>query len=116
MKTDKRTQLLKILSDASQSISSAALANMLGTSERTVRNYIKTINEKNKTRYIRPDCFDKDAFMKKGYIETTDATGRTFYIKPFKSDAGVDNTFPRDGGGRDRHRSGKIIDGGGRRR
>lgn len=27
MKTDKRTQLLKILSDASQSISSAALAN-----------------------------------------------------------------------------------------
>ena len=38
MKTDKRTQLLKILSDASQSISSAALANMLGTSERTVRN------------------------------------------------------------------------------
>ena len=33
MKTDKRTQLLKILSDASQSISSAALANMLGTSE-----------------------------------------------------------------------------------
>ena len=45
MKTDKRTQLLKILSDASQSISSAALANMLGTSERTVRNYIKAINE-----------------------------------------------------------------------
>ena len=32
MKTDKRTQLLKILCDASQSISSAALANMLGTS------------------------------------------------------------------------------------
>lgn len=48
MKTDKRTQLLKILSDASQSISSAALANMLGTSERTVRNYIKTINEEGK--------------------------------------------------------------------
>ena len=48
MKTDKRTQLLKILSDASQSISSAALANMLGTSERTVRNYIKAINEEGK--------------------------------------------------------------------
>ena len=48
MKTDKRMQLLKILSDASQSISSAALANMLGTSERTVRNYIKAINEEGK--------------------------------------------------------------------
>ena len=54
MKTDKRTQLLKILSDASQSISSAALANMLGTSERTVRNYIKTINEEARPLLLPP--------------------------------------------------------------
>lgn len=45
MKIDKRNQLLKILSSASQSISSATLANMLGISERTVRNYIKSLNE-----------------------------------------------------------------------
>lgn len=45
MKTDKQTQLLRILSDAGQSISSATLANMLGISERTVRNYIKDLND-----------------------------------------------------------------------
>ena len=45
MKSDKRTQLLNILSSASQSVSSATLANMLGISERTVRNYIKSLNE-----------------------------------------------------------------------
>lgn len=50
MKTDKRVQLLKILSNASQSISSATLANMLGTSERTVRNYIKALNDEGKAR------------------------------------------------------------------
>ena len=56
MKTDKRTQLLKILSDASQSISSAALANMLGTSERTVRNYIKAINEEGMAQLPSKGC------------------------------------------------------------
>lgn len=45
MKNDKQKQLLEILSSASQSISSATLANMLGISERTVRNYIKYLNE-----------------------------------------------------------------------
>ena len=54
MKTDKRTQLLKILSDTSQSISSAALANMLGTSERTVRNYIRAINEEARPLLLPP--------------------------------------------------------------
>lgn len=45
IKSDKQTQLLRILSDAGQSISAATLANMLGTSERTVRNYIKALND-----------------------------------------------------------------------
>ena len=93
----------------------ALTAGCMGRSADT-SGYVKTINEKNTTRYVAQDSFDKAAFMKKGYIETTDAKGQTIYVKPLKSDAGVDNTFPRDGGGRDRHRSGKIVDGGGRRR
>ena len=45
MKHNKQNELLRILSDASQSIPSAALAGMLGVSERTIRNYVKDLNE-----------------------------------------------------------------------
>lgn len=45
MKTNKQTELLRILSNTTQNIPSATLAGMLGVSERTVRNYIKSINE-----------------------------------------------------------------------
>ncbi len=45
MKIDKKGKLLDILSKSEQSISSNTLANMLDISERTVRNYIKSIND-----------------------------------------------------------------------
>ena len=48
MKTDKQNELLRILSEATSSISSTTLAGMLGISERTVRNYIKSLNESEK--------------------------------------------------------------------
>lgn len=45
MKTNKQNELLRILSDATQSIPSAALARMLGVSERTIRNYVRDLND-----------------------------------------------------------------------
>lgn len=45
MKNSKQNELLRILSKAEQSIPSATLAGMLGISERTVRNYVKELNE-----------------------------------------------------------------------
>ena len=44
MKTNKRNELLRILAESDRCISSAILANLLGVSERTIRNYIKEIN------------------------------------------------------------------------
>lgn len=52
MKASKQTQLLRILTEAKQSVSSATLANMLGTSERTVRNYIKALNEEGRATIV----------------------------------------------------------------
>lgn len=49
MKINKRNELLKILSESDRCISSAVLANLLGISERTVRNYIKEINSEGQT-------------------------------------------------------------------
>ncbi len=45
MKNNKQNELLRILSEADKSIPAAILAGMLGASERTVRNYIKVLNE-----------------------------------------------------------------------
>ena len=45
MKTNKQKELLRILSETKQSIPAAILAGMLGTSERTIRNYIRILNE-----------------------------------------------------------------------
>ena len=45
MKNNRQNELLRILSEADKSIPAAILAGMLGTSERTVRNYIKMLNE-----------------------------------------------------------------------
>lgn len=45
MKNNKQNELIRILSEADKSIPAAILAGMLGTSERTVRNYIKVLNE-----------------------------------------------------------------------
>ena len=45
MKNNKQNELLRILSEADKCIPGAILAGMLGTSERTVRNYIKVLNE-----------------------------------------------------------------------
>ncbi len=45
MKIDKRGKLLDILAKSDKSISSNTLANMLDISERTIRNYIKSIND-----------------------------------------------------------------------
>lgn len=46
MKMNKQKELLRILSETEQSISAAILAGRLGISERTLRNYIKELNEK----------------------------------------------------------------------
>lgn len=45
MKNDKQKKLLWILSETQQSIPASILAKRLGISERTVRNYIKVLNE-----------------------------------------------------------------------
>ena len=45
MKNNKQNQLLQILSETEQSIPAAILAGRLGISERTVRNYIKELND-----------------------------------------------------------------------
>lgn len=45
MKNNRQNELLRILSEADKSIPAAILAGMLGASERTVRNYIKVLNE-----------------------------------------------------------------------
>lgn len=45
MKTSKQKELLRILSETERSISAVILAGMLGISERTLRNYIKELNE-----------------------------------------------------------------------
>lgn len=45
MKTNKQNELLRILSDATQSIPSAALTRMLGVSERTISNYVRDLND-----------------------------------------------------------------------
>ena len=45
MKTSKQKELLRILSETERSISAGILAGMLGISERTLRNYIKELNE-----------------------------------------------------------------------
>ena len=45
MKNNRQNELLRILSEADKSIPAAILAGMLGTSERTVRNYIKMLNK-----------------------------------------------------------------------
>lgn len=44
MQENKKTKLLQILSGTENSVPATAIANMLGVSERTVRNYIKEIN------------------------------------------------------------------------
>lgn len=45
MKTNKQKELLRILSETERSISAVILAGMLGISERTLRNYVKELNE-----------------------------------------------------------------------
>ena len=45
MKANSQNELLRILSEADQSVPAATLAKMLGLSARTVRNYIKELNE-----------------------------------------------------------------------
>lgn len=45
MKNDKKNELLRILSKSSEGIRAAMLASMLGISERTVRNYVRELNE-----------------------------------------------------------------------
>lgn len=52
MKNNRLNELLQILSEATSSISSTTLARMLGISERTVRNYIKTLNDNGKVTII----------------------------------------------------------------
>ena len=45
MKADKKNALLRILSRSEEGCRTSMLANMLGISERTVRNYVREINE-----------------------------------------------------------------------
>lgn len=45
MKNKKHSELLRILAVTSRGVSAATLAGMLGISERTVRNYVKQIND-----------------------------------------------------------------------
>lgn len=45
MKTDKKKELLRVLSKSGEGVRAAMLANILGISERTVRNYVKELNE-----------------------------------------------------------------------
>lgn len=45
MKNSRQNELLKILAVTSRGIPAATLAGMLGVSERTVRNYVKEIND-----------------------------------------------------------------------
>lgn len=45
MQENKKNKLLQILSGSDRSVPAASLANMLGVSERTVRNYVREIND-----------------------------------------------------------------------
>ena len=45
MKSDKKNELLRVLSKSEKGFQAAMLSNMLGISERTVRNYVREINE-----------------------------------------------------------------------
>jgi transcriptional antiterminator/mannitol/fructose-specific phosphotransferase system IIA component (Ntr-type) len=44
MKADKESELIRILSESSHGVSASSLAKALGTSDRSIRNYIKDIN------------------------------------------------------------------------
>lgn len=52
MKNNKQNELLRILSETNESIPASILAGMLGTSERTVRNYIKGLNESGRVSIV----------------------------------------------------------------
>lgn len=52
MKTTKMEELISILSKSDNWIPSCSLAKIIGTSERTIRNYIKQINEENNLKII----------------------------------------------------------------
>ena len=44
MKADKESELIRILSESSHGVTASSLAKALGTSDRSIRNYIKDIN------------------------------------------------------------------------
>lgn len=81
MKSDKQNELLKILRDSSQSVPTASLSKMLGVSERTVRSYVKELNDTGNYSIISdPHGYQLSSSSKSSEKKSDEAENRVYRV------------------------------------